>query len=283
MFVASQKHETPSVWQLVMVVLSVYVLGAIVAETFLQLSEGTIEILDYADMVICFIFIGDWTTRFILADSKMAFLKWGWIDLISSIPSLPMFRWGRAVRVIRILRILRAFRSTKILIAVLFQNRARSAFASVATISLLLTILAAIAILNLETDPESNIKSPGDALWWAWVTVTTVGYGDKYPLTTEGRVIAAVLMTAGVGLFGTFTGYIASIFLEPEEKKQTIEIDSVLAELQTMHRMIDELRSMVESLGRGPRADVTPNQSTHSAAQDVSSQASQAGSTGAEA
>ena len=67
---------------------------------------------------------------------------------------------------------------------------------------------------------NSNIKTAEDAIWWAWVTITTVGYGDKYPVTTEGRIIASFLMTAGVGLFGTFTGFIASWFLE---KKSDIQ------------------------------------------------------------
>lgn len=72
-----------------------------------------------------------------------------------------------------------------------------------------MVIFSAIAILQVERDPNSNIKTAEDALWWSYVT-TTVGYGDRYPVTTEGRLIASVLMTAGVGLFGTFTAYIAS-------------------------------------------------------------------------
>lgn len=82
----------------------------------------------------------------------------------------------------------------------------------------MLVIFSAIAILQVETDTGSNIKTAEDAIWWAYVTVTTVGYGDKYPITTEGRIIAAVLMTCGVGLFGTFTAYIASWFALDKSK-----------------------------------------------------------------
>lgn len=81
-----------------------------------------------------------------------------------------------------------------------------------------MVIFSAIAILQVEDDPNSNIKTAEDAIWWAYVTITTVGYGDKYPVTTEGRIIAAFLMTTGVGLFGTFTGFLASWFVA--EKKQ---------------------------------------------------------------
>ena len=62
-----------------------------------------------------------------------------------------------------------------------------------------MVIFSSIAILNLENEPESNIKTASDALWWSFVTITTVGYGDKFPITYEGRIVAAFLMTAGVG------------------------------------------------------------------------------------
>jgi voltage-gated potassium channel len=105
-------------------------------------------------------------------------------------------------------------RSTKLLLTYILKNRTRGTFAAVASLSVLLLIFASISILNVETDPGSNIKTAEDALWWAFVTITTVGYGDKYPVTTEGRAIAAVLMLGGVGLFGTFTGYVASWFMQ---------------------------------------------------------------------
>ena len=68
--------------------------------------------------------------------------------------------------------------------------------------------------------PNSNIKDAEDALWWSFVTITTVGYGDRFPVTTEGRLVGAVLMICGVGLFGTFTGFIASWFMEGEKNTE---------------------------------------------------------------
>nr|WP_317046583.1 potassium channel family protein [Adhaeribacter arboris] len=114
------------------------------------------------------------------------------------------------MRLIRLLRILRAFRSTKHLVNHIFKNRVQGTFSAGATITVLMVLFSAIAILQVETDPNSNIKTAEDALWWAYVTITTVGYGDKFLVTTEGRVIAALLMTIGVGLFGTFTAFVAS-------------------------------------------------------------------------
>ena len=85
---------------------------------------------------------------------------------------------------------------------------------AVVIITILIVIFSSISILVVETDPNSNIKTSEDALWWTIETVTTVGYGDKYPVTSEGRLIGVIVMIVGVGLFGTFTGYIATLFTE---------------------------------------------------------------------
>jgi voltage-gated potassium channel len=86
-------------------------------------------------------------------------------------------------------------------------------------------------MLNVETSPDSNIKTAEDALWWSAATVTTVGYGDFYPKTTLGRIIAVMLMISGVGLFGTFTAYTASFFMEKEMKIEEDKTDLILKKL----------------------------------------------------
>ena len=72
----------------------------------------------------------------------------------------------------------------------------------------------------MEQDANSNIKTAEDATWCAYVTITTMGYGDKYPVTTEDRIIAALPMTVGVGLFGTFTAYLASWFVGEGKREE---------------------------------------------------------------
>ncbi|MFN0175157.1 MAG: potassium channel family protein [Saprospiraceae bacterium] len=84
---------------------------------------------------------------------------------------------------------------------------------SASVVAILMIVFSSIAILQVEDDPNSNIKTGEDALWWSYVTITPVGYGDKYPVTTEGRMIAIALMTVGVRLFGTFTALMASWFV----------------------------------------------------------------------
>ncbi len=176
-------------------------------------------------------------------------MKWGWIDLLSSIPMVDALRYGRIVRVVRVLRILRAVRSTKVIIAYVFRNRMQGTFSLVSAVSIILVIFGAIAMLQLEKGVDgSNINNATDALWWAFVTITTVGYGDFYPVTFEGRVVAAVLMTAGVGLFGTFTGFVASWFLEEDEEDQGQHvIASLKSEVSELRGEIAELKQLISS------------------------------------
>lgn len=194
-------------------VLSVYVLIALIIDTTIKLPEETSRLLNYIDIVICIFFFIDFCVRFYEAESKLIFMRWGWIDLISSIPMINILRVGRLFRLVRLIRILRAFKSTKYFLTSVFKNKAKGALSSALILAVLLIIFSSIAILQVEDAPNSNIQTAEDAIWWSYVTITTVGYGDKFPVTTEGRIIAIFLMTAGVGLFGTFTAYIASLFV----------------------------------------------------------------------
>lgn len=208
---------------LLIIVLSIYVLVALLADTFFKLPPEVSRILNMADNAICFVFLSDFGIRFYEAPNKLKFMQWGWIDLVSSIPTLDFMRAGRMLRLIRLLRILRAFRSTKHLVRHIFKRRTQGALTAAAIIAVLMIIFSSIAILQVENDPNSNIKTAEDAIWWAYVTITTVGYGDKYPVTTEGRIIAALLMTVGVGLFGTFTAYLSSWFVGETKKENNNE------------------------------------------------------------
>ena len=108
-----------------------------------------------------------------------------------------------------------------------------------------------MAIFNLEmASPDRNIKTPSDALWWSVVTITTVGYGDRYPVTDGGRIVASVLMIAGVGLFGTFTGFVASMFVEPDFKREENEIHSLVLQIKALR---NEIRVVDQKVSRKNR------------------------------
>lgn len=218
-----EEVEKFSFLNILIIFLSIYVLVTLILEKFIIFPTEVSRMLSIIDNIICGVFLLDFIQRFYKAENKISFMKWGWIDLISSIPTFDVMRAGRAVRLIRLLRVLRAFRSIKHLIHHVFKRRTQGALTTAAVVAILMVIFSSIAILQVEDNPSSNIKTAEDALWWAYVTITTVGYGDKFPVTTEGRIIAALLMTVGVGLFGTFTAFLASWFFEHAKQEDAQE------------------------------------------------------------
>lgn len=206
-----------SLFNIIILILSFYIILSLIVTTFFVLSKEIEILLNYVDNFICIIFLVDFGIRFKNANNKLVFMKWGWIDLVASIPFLDIFRAGRLLRLIRLLRIFRALKSTKSIFEHINRNKKQSALTSVALLSFVVVIFSSIAILEFETDVNSNIKTAEDAIWWSYVTITTVGYGDKFPITTEGRIIGAILMTTGVGIFGTFTALVSSWFIQNKD------------------------------------------------------------------
>jgi voltage-gated potassium channel len=238
-------------FQIIILILSVYVLIVFAIQSFFKdLTPETNEILNGMDFVVCVFFLWDFFLRLWKAPSKLEFMKWGWIDLISSIPILllPMSNHVRMLRIIRLFRILRAFRSTKILAHFLFRHRARTGMISVVLVCFLVAVFAAIAELNFEgLSSDANIKTSEDALWWSFSTITTVSC-EKYPVTEGGRAVALFLMAAGVCLFGCITAYIATVFLEPMQKTEESEIKLVLDEMKLLREKVEALETSNQQL-----------------------------------
>ncbi|MDB6003044.1 MAG: ion transporter, partial [Prosthecobacter sp.] len=104
----SDQAEQLGTFQVVTLILSVYVLIALFMQSVFHLQEETVALLDRVDFYVCLVFLTDFCIRLHRSPSKLGFMKWGWIDLISSIPMFDALRIGRMVRLIRIFRILRA-------------------------------------------------------------------------------------------------------------------------------------------------------------------------------
>jgi len=242
-----ESRGSATIWQAAMLVLCLYVLLALAAEKMFTLPEQVALALNYIDFAICILFILDFAVQLFKAENKLSyFFTWGWIDLISSIPNISMLRWGRLIRLFRIIRIFRAVRSTRLIFQVMFTNRTHGTFASVALTCFILVIFATISILYVEVLPACNIKTAGNALWWAFTTITTMGYGDYYPITLEGRIIAGILMTAGIALFGTFTAYVASWFLKATgEAEEAMEI-KILEEIRGLKSKVDSIDTKID-------------------------------------
>jgi voltage-gated potassium channel len=222
-----------------MLVLCVLTLLSLGISLTVPLEPSSRHVLELADIVVCALFFGDFLHSLYLAPNRVAyFFKWGWIDLLSSIPAVGPLRLGRFVRVVRVLRVIRAVRSARAIAMLLLAKREQSAVLAGLLLGLLLLVCASIAILQFETEPTSNIRTAGDALWWSMTTMSTVGYGDRYPVTTGGRIVAVFLMAGGVGIFGTLSGLVASWFLTPGQKEQDTDLDDIRAALAEIQRRL---------------------------------------------
>jgi voltage-gated potassium channel len=222
-------------YQLFMLGLCVYALAALGVDALMTLDPHTREILDTADYGVCALFFVDFCLSVVKAtDRRRYFFTWGWLDFLSSIPAFPALRLGRAARVVRIIRVLRGVRATRLLASALLERRAQSVVLAALFTSMLLVVFASVAVLQFEHGPDANIKDGYDAIWWSFVTITTVGYGDRYPVSGEGRIVAVVLMTAGVGLFGAFSGYVASWFLSPNVGHEQSELVALREEIRQL-------------------------------------------------
>ena len=229
-------------YELFMLALCTYVLGALAAQALFPLDPETVSILDMVDTAVCVVFLIDFFRSLYRAEAKLDyFVRWGWLDLLSSIPAVDWLRWGRAARALRILRLLRGIRSARVL-ADLSLRRTESAMWGTMLFAVLLCVFGSVAILHFEQAEESNIRSATDALWWSFVTMTTVGYGDHFPTTGGGRVLAAMLMATGIGIFGTLTAYLASSLDSQEEQSMAEEIRELRAEVRALRAVLEPER-----------------------------------------
>jgi voltage-gated potassium channel len=219
-FAGHNIDEGLSFLNLLVLVLSFYVLGILIIDAVIKLPPEVHRLIIITDYIACGVFFLDFCVRFYRAKNKLHYMKWGWIDLLASIPVNGILRFGRLARIIQIIRVIKAYRSIQHIAENIFKNHMKGTFTFAIILAIMLVLTSSIAILEVETSPQSNIKTAEDALWWAYVTITTVGYGDLYPVTTKGRLIAVVLMTAGVGLFGVFTGFLAGWFVKPQDKEK---------------------------------------------------------------
>ncbi len=195
-------NETGSpLYQLTLFVLSIYVLAALLAEAFIVHDAEIRGVLQYIDFGICLIFLTDFFVNVYRAESKREYLRWGWIDFVSSIPAIDILRWGRVSRVVRILRYLRALRSVRILLQGIKASRFETLTWSVFLIVFVSFTLSAAFILEFERSYESTINSAESALWWAFLNLMNARTSINQALSPEGIIITTVLNKIGLLLF----------------------------------------------------------------------------------
>lgn len=215
-------HKHGNAYNIFILVLTVYSLAMMVL-LLLPLDPETRALVNAYDNAICVIFLIDFAGNLLGARPRRAYFigQRGWLDLIGSIPSFgfipftALFRLARVSRLARITRLLRGQAGKDLVLDVL---RNRGQYATFITILLAGMVLSVASILVLQFEsrsPDANITSGGDALWWGLVTITTVGYGDTYPVTFLGRLTGIFVMFAGIGIIGALASILASLLVTP--------------------------------------------------------------------
>lgn len=231
---------------------------AIVAVSRIPVPGSAAEVVLLVDLSLTPLYLGDFLYRLASSHPRRDYFLngLGWLDLLAVIPIL------RILRIARIFQVGRWFKrmGRRRVVEQLADQRAATTFLLTIFLVFVVVEIAGTTVFAVEgQDPSANIHSPGDAIWWGLVTITTVGYGDQYPVTPEGRVIGVFLLFAGVGLFSVLTGFIANVFLaprrrllvEPEDPRSAIgNLRTLLHEQQDREtqilRHLDELERMLE-------------------------------------
>jgi hypothetical protein len=186
-----------------------------------QDPEGRQVVIIVQACVSLFLLV-DATFRLVHAWDRRRFLfrDYGWLYFLSSLP-LPFICLARLVPMVVMVRRLRAG-DYQALGNVIVEERAQNTLLTVVMAAVLVVEFASVAILGAEAhSTNANIKTGSDALWWAIVTIATVGYGDRYPVTNEGRVIGVCVIVVGVALFTTLSSFLAQWFLRRRSKRES--------------------------------------------------------------
>ena len=226
----------------------------LVLPLLIELSRAVESALVAADWLIWAVFAFEYIVRLVLTPERWRFMRRHWADLLVVV--LPFLRPLRIVKSARALRLLRLARLGSVL-SVVSQDAKRLMVRHHLHYALLVVLgvicgAASLAFI-VEDGGGGPIDSFGDALWWAVTTVTTVGYGDTFPVTPAGRGVAAFLMVTGIALFGMLTANLTTFFAErADDAVQTPDPDPVLARLDELLRRIDRLERTLAGDGERP-------------------------------
>jgi voltage-gated potassium channel len=221
---APAEQEQLNLYDLFIGIMTILSLVVIVLQILLPSDAPAQQVLYPIDTLFCVIFLADFFGRLFRAPRKRDYLFWeGVVDFLGSIPSIPALRFFRLFRLARVVRVLQ-IGGPKRLLREFIDRRAESALYITAILALILLTVGSMLVLFFELqNPDSNIRTGGDAIWYSIVTITTVGYGDRYPITQGGRTVGVVTMCFGIGIFGVLTSFLSSAFLAPAKKKEEKE------------------------------------------------------------
>ena len=213
---------------IVVLILTLFSLAVMGVQFLIPEGSETWNLVNFYNNLTCIFFLVDFALHMIAAPRNRDYFigQQGYFDLLGSIPSFGFSQYTALLRLFRLSRLFRLRRFLNPANRTLLKNEIltnRGSYAALLTVIMIGLVLTTASILVLffeSQNPDANITSGGNAIWWAIVTITTVGYGDRYPITLGGRTTAVFVMFAGVGIIGALASILASILLPPPKKKE---------------------------------------------------------------
>lgn len=249
-----RKWERWTEWPLL--ILGLLFLVVILLPLATPLSQSTETFLDWLNWILWAVFAVDYFVRLYLAMERWHFVKTHVLDLV--IVVVPTFRALRVLRLISVLTVsLRRARDLNYLVLPVY----------VGAITAVLVGVSAVLVYDAEgTNPDSPITTLGDAVWWAFTTVTTVGYGDEYPVTPLGRTLGVLLMMSGIALIGSLTAsaaaWLTNTRRDAEEVSQATDNAELLAEIRALRAEVAGLRGE-RAVGKDDQPVTTSSEGPH--------------------
>ncbi len=234
-------------YNITMAILSLAVAIILILELTLDLNKKTLNIFYRIDFFIWIIFVIDYFKRLYKSRNKKKFIKRHIIDLISIIPLYTIFTIFRTLNILKISRVSRIANLSKVIrIFGVFKISKENLEIFINTNNFNYTLLIALIVIVGSSTMLSLIEKISffDSLWWSIVTVTTVGYGDIYPKTLPGKIVATILMFTGIGLIGSLTSTISTYFINKEknEKSKDIKVEKDNYKSKVINEAINSLR-----------------------------------------
>ncbi len=239
--------------ELPLLVLALVMVPLLILPLLVDLPAALEAIFVACDWFIWAVFAVEYVVRLVLTPDRRRFVRREWADLLIVI--LPFLRPLRVVRSARALRLLRLARLGSVLGEVFKLSKrllVRHNLHYALLVILVVILGSASLVLAVEEGGDGTIQTFGDALWWAVTTVTTVGYGDRFPVTPAGRGVAAFLMVTGIALFSLLTANLTTLFAErTDASRSEAAADPVTDRLDELLRRIDQLEHRLSETGSG--------------------------------
>ena len=203
---------------------SIYFLLAITGQLFFTFNPEVHKLFILFDSLCCVVFLIDWFNRFKLAENKKRFFFniWNFLDLLSSLPLIFFVHYIGYLRVIRLIKLFKPMRFVLSYIKY-YKSTPQGDISKILKlvgilIFVMISTIGPILILQLESE-VGNIKTAEDSLWWVYCTISTIGYGDRYPVTSLGRMITVIVSLGGISLFSILTGLIVNFITSMKPQK----------------------------------------------------------------